>query len=80
MRRGAIEPLIGRAKSGHRVDRHFLAGRAGDAVPCSPPPATISAGSSHGRPFCCPQFGSTLLATIDHIAAVAAYSAIFADD
>jgi hypothetical protein len=33
MRRGAaIESLIARAKSGHRVNRHFLAGQAGYAL------------------------------------------------
>lgn len=31
-RRAAIEPLIGHAKSGHRMGRNHLAGQAGDAI------------------------------------------------
>jgi len=31
-RRSAVEPVIGHLKSDHRMDRNFLAGRAGDAV------------------------------------------------
>ena len=31
-RRAAVEPVIGHLKSGHRMDRNYLAGRAGDAA------------------------------------------------
>jgi transposase, IS5 family len=31
-RRAAIEPLIGHAKSDHRMGRNYLAGQAGDAI------------------------------------------------
>jgi len=31
-RRAAIEPLIGHAKSDHRMGRNHLAGQAGDAI------------------------------------------------
>jgi transposase, IS5 family len=31
-RRAAIEPVIGHTKSEHRMDRNYLAGRAGDAI------------------------------------------------
>ena len=31
-RRPAIEPVIGHAKSDHRMDRNYLAGEAGDAI------------------------------------------------
>jgi IS5 family transposase len=31
-RRSAVEPVIGHMKNGHRMDRNFLAGRAGDAA------------------------------------------------
>jgi transposase, IS5 family len=31
-RRPAVEPVIGHLKDGHRMDRNFLAGRAGDAI------------------------------------------------
>ena len=31
-RRSAIEPVIGHAKSDHRMDRNYLAGQAGDAI------------------------------------------------
>jgi IS5 family transposase len=31
-RRSAIEPLIGHAKSDHRMGRNYLAGQAGDAI------------------------------------------------
>jgi transposase, IS5 family len=31
-RRPAIEPVIGHAKSEHRMDRNYLAGQAGDAI------------------------------------------------
>jgi transposase, IS5 family len=31
-RRSAVEPVIGHLKSGHRMDRNFLAGRHGDAA------------------------------------------------
>lgn len=31
-RRSAVEPVIGHLKDGHRMDRNFLAGRAGDAA------------------------------------------------
>ena len=31
-RRSAVEPVIGHLKAEHRMDRNYLAGRAGDAV------------------------------------------------
>jgi transposase, IS5 family len=31
-RRAAIEPVIGHAKSEHRMGRNYLAGQAGDAI------------------------------------------------
>jgi IS5 family transposase len=31
-RRAAVEPVIGHAKSDHRMDRNYLAGSKGDAV------------------------------------------------
>jgi transposase, IS5 family len=58
-RRSAVEPVIGHAKSEHRMGRNYLAGTHGDVpTPSSPPPATTSDACSNGRPFCYPRSSS----------------------
>jgi hypothetical protein len=61
-RRSAIEPVIGHAKSDHRMDCCFLSGSAATPpTPCSPPPATISDASrpsSEGIRASCSRSGS----------------------
>jgi IS5 family transposase len=48
-RRAAIEPVIGHLKEHHRMGRNHLAhASAMPSTPCSPPPATTFAASSHG--------------------------------
>ena len=51
-RRSAVEPVMGHAKTEHRMGRNYLARRtmATPPTPSSPPPDTISAGSSPGSP------------------------------
>src|SRR5205823_1264408 len=66
-RRAAIEPVIGHAKSDHRMGRNYLAGQAGDrSTPCLPPPATTSAASWPGSVFCCRQSGGRSPLLADH--------------
>ena len=50
-RRSAVEPVIGHAKTEHRMGRNYLAGAmATPPTPSSPPPVTTSACSSPGSP------------------------------
>ena len=48
-RRAAVEPVIGHIKAEHRMGRNYLKGATATAsTPCSPLPATTSAGSCAG--------------------------------
>ena len=54
----AAQHVIGHVKAEHRMGRNYLKGRDGDAMPCSPPPATTSASSCAGwKGFCAPLSG-----------------------
>jgi transposase, IS5 family len=54
-RRSAVEPVIGHAKTEHRMARNYLAGpTATPPTLSSPPPATTSAACSNGWLSCCP--------------------------
>ena len=53
-RRSAVEPVIGHAKTEHRMARNYLAGTHGDAANAVLAAATTSAACSNGWLSCCP--------------------------